>query len=259
MLIILYLLTIKKIIQCNYQNDKCIVYGYFVLTQMLERVGKKIKISITNEVYLICPGATLGVLSYKAPVIQSTQELIKLFDDTVATLSKDYSIEKIAQNPHITATRQAYKALGKSPHEYRNAAEAMLRRIVQGKELYRINNIVEINNLISITSGYSIGSYDTDQLKGDIELRRAESGTHYDGIGKATVNIEYLPTLYDKLGPFGNPSSDSRRAMIQLGNHDIVTIFYSFDGTEELDNWMARFSLYLKNYCGVMKVKKWVV
>lgn len=217
------------------------------------------KISISDKVYTICPRTALGVLSYSATVVPSTQELITLFEDVVATLFREYSIEKIAQNPHITATRQAYKALGKSPHEYRNAAEAMLRRIVQGKGLYHINNIVEVNNLISITSGYSIGSYDTNQLKGNIELRRAESGAHYDGIGKASINIEYLPTLYDELGAFGNPSSDSRRAMIQPGDHDIVTIFYSFDGAEELDQWMEKFALYLKNYCGVIRIEKWIV
>ncbi|BAE82908.1 B3/B4 domain-containing protein [Desulfitobacterium hafniense] len=168
--------------------------------------------SISDELVSLCPGAALGVLFYKAAVMPSTPKLISLFDDTITTLAKDYSTETIAQNPHIAATRQAYKALGKSPHDYRNAAEAMLRRIVQGKGLYRINNIVEINNLISISSGYSIGSYDTKQLQGNLELRRAEKGTHYDGIGKSAVNIEYLPTLYDQSGPFGNPSSDSRRA-----------------------------------------------
>ncbi len=217
------------------------------------------KISISDEMHSIYPSVALGVLSYKATVVPSIQELIILFDDVVTALSEEYSIEKIAQNRHIIATRQAYKKLGKSPHEYRNAAEAMLRRIVQGKGLYRINNIVDMNNLISVTSGYSIGSYDTNKLKGDIVLRRAESGTHYDGIGKASVNIEYLPTLYDELGAFGNPSSDSRRAMIQLGKHKIVTVIYSFDGAEELDNWLERFSSYLKNYCEAMNIEKWVV
>ncbi|WP_072773207.1 B3/B4 domain-containing protein [Desulfitobacterium chlororespirans] len=217
------------------------------------------KISISDEVYSLCPGAALGVLSYKADVVPSTQELIILFDSAIAVLSESYSTEKIAQNSHIAATRQAYKALGKSPHDYRNAAEAMLRRIVQGKGLYRINNIVEINNLISISSGYSIGSYDADQLQGNLELRRAEKGTHYDGIGKSAVNIEYLPTLYDQSGPFGNPSSDSRRAMIQPGGHNIVTIIYSFDGAEELDYWLEKLSSYLTDYCGVVAAEKIIV
>ncbi|OZV12054.1 hypothetical protein CIW83_11495 [Tissierella sp. P1] len=217
------------------------------------------KISISDEVYSLSPRTALGVLSYRAMVESSSQEFLELFEITVATLSREYSIEEIAKNPHIISTRQAYKALGKSPQEYRNAAEAMLRRIVKGKGLYHINNIVDVNNLISITSGYSIGSYDTKQLKGDIELRRAENGSHYAGIGKDNVNIEYFPTLYDALGAFGNPSSDNRRAMIQLGERDIITVIYSFDGADELDYWMEKLSSYLTNYCGVIKVEKLII
>lgn len=217
------------------------------------------KISISDEVYSLSPRTALGVLSYRAMVESSSQEFLELFEITAATLSREYSIEEIAKNPHIISTRQAYKALGKSPQEYRNAAEAMLRRIVKGKGLYHINNIVDVNNLISITSGYSIGSYDTKQLKGDIELRRAENGSHYAGIGKDNVNIEYFPTLYDALGAFGNPSSDNRRAMIQLGERDIITVIYSFDGADELDYWMEKLSSYLTNYCGVIKVEKLII
>lgn len=217
------------------------------------------KISISDEVYSLSPRTALGVLSYRAMVESSSQEFLELFEITVATLSREYSIEEIAKNSHIISTRQAYKALGKSPQEYRNAAEAMLRRIVKGKGLYHINNIVDVNNLISITSGYSIGSYDTKQLKGDIELRRAENGSHYAGIGKDNVNIEYFPTLYDALGAFGNSSSDNRRAMIQLGERDIITVIYSFDGADELDYWMEKLSSYLTNYCGVIKVEKLII
>lgn len=217
------------------------------------------KISIAGEVYSIVPKTSLGILSYKVTVVPSNLEFTNLFEDTVAKLSQEYSIEKIAKNPHVFSTREAYKALGKSPQEYRNAAEAMLRRIVQGKGLYHINNIVDVNNLISITSGYSIGSYDAKHLKGNIELCRAESGSPYDGIGKNNINIEYLPTLYDELGAFGNPTSDSKRAMIQPGDRDIITVIYSFDGSEELNYWMEEFSLYLTDYCGVMKVERWIV
>ena len=217
------------------------------------------KISIADEVYSISPGTVLGVLSYRATVVPSSQELVELFEGIVATLSEEYSTEEIAKNPHIVSTRQAYRDLGKSPQKYRNAAESMLRRITKGKGLYHINNIVDVNNLISITSGYSIGSYDMEQVKGNIELRRAESGSHYDGIGKDSINIEYLPTLYDELGPFGNPTSDSQRAMIQPGDRDIITVIYSFDGSEKLNHWMEKISLYLTNYCGVMKVEKLII
>ena len=179
--------------------------------------------SISEEVRSVCPGAALGILHYKANVEPSSPALLQAFDATLARLAAEYQMDTIAKNPHIAATRSAYKALGKSSHEYRNAAEAMLRRVVKQSGLYHINNIVEVNNCISVSSGYSIGSYDTGCLQGDVELRRAPEETHYPGIGKGSVNIGCLPVLYDAEGPFGNPTSDSRRAMIQEGERDIVS------------------------------------
>ncbi|CUH97254.1 hypothetical protein P22_3381 [Propionispora sp. 2/2-37] len=82
----------------------------------------------------------------------------------------------------------------------------MLRCIVKGNGLYHINNIVETNNLVSISSGYSIGSYDVSCLSGNITLHRALDGASYEGIGKGAINIEHLPTLYDDIGAFGNPA-----------------------------------------------------
>lgn len=212
------------------------------------------KFSVSEQVRTLCPGAALGVLSYRAVVCPSTPELLTRFEAEVAAQQKAYTLEGIAQNGHIHATRLAYKALGKSPHEYRNAAEAMLRRVVKGSGLYHINNIVEVNNLISIASGYSIGSYDEAGLTGDVELRRAPDGTHYDGIGKSSVNIGFLPVLYDDLGPFGNPSSDSRRAMIEPGERCVHSVLYAFDGPEGLQPWMQAFADALRQFCGVSEV-----
>lgn len=217
------------------------------------------KIAIANEIKALCPGAALGVLHYKVIVESSSPKLITAFDGIIAKLAAEYTLESVGQNPHIAATRQAYKALGKSPHEYRNAAEAMLRRIVKNAELYHINNVVEVNNLISVSSGYSIGSYDAGELSGAVELRRAEAGARYEGIGKSSVNIEHLPVLYDVIGPFGNPSGDSRRAMIQNGSRDIVSILYSFDGSEGLKPWLEQFSANLEQYCGVRAMEIWIV
>ncbi len=52
----------------------------------------------------------------------------------------------------------------------------MLRRVVKQAGLYHINNVVEVNNLISISSGYAIGSYDLDQLQGQVVLACPRQG-----------------------------------------------------------------------------------
>lgn len=217
------------------------------------------KISISEEIHARCPEAALGILQYDAEVTPSSPALLEVFETALQDLEKQYSLETIAQIPHIAATRKAYKALGKSPHEYRNAAEAMLRRIVKSNGLYHINNVVEINNLISVSSGYSIGSYDTSQLQGDVVLERAGEGVHYEGIGKASVNIEFLPTLCDDLGPFGNPTSDSQRAMIQNGRRNVISVLYAFDGAEGLRPWLEQFARLVKEWCGAESVTVWTV
>ena len=216
-------------------------------------------ITISEEVKALCPGTALGILHYTALVQPSSPELLDAFEAAVRELAGQYEMSAIAKNPRIAATRQAYKALGKSPQEYRNAAEAMLRRVVKNTGLYHINNIVEINNLISITSGYSIGSYDAGGLTPPIALRRAEDGAHYGGIGKGSINIEHLPVLYDALGPFGNPTSDSRRAMIQEGEQEIISVLYAFDGPEPLRPWLQQYADALERYCSVKNLETRIV
>lgn len=216
-------------------------------------------ISISSELKALWPDTALGILQYEALVVPSDVALLQKFDGKIAQLSEMYALDSIAKNPHIAATRLAYKALGKSPHEYRNAAEAMLRRVVKGNGLYHINNVVELNNLISVSSGYSIGSYDTARLSGDIELRAAPEGAHYEGIGKSSVNIGHLPVLYDAEGPFGNPTSDSQRAMIQPGERTVLSVLYSFDETGELEAWMERYAKELYQHLGVKNIEAWIV
>lgn len=211
-------------------------------------------IKISQELKALCPGAALLVLNYEAEIKESSTELISLLDETINDLHNRYTMADLPELLHIKDTRTAYRNLGKAPTTYRNASEAMLRRIVKGNGLYHINNVVEVNNLISVSTGYSIGSYDTGCLSGTIEWKPAPEGETYQGIGKEVLNIEHLPTLYDDNGAFGNPTSDSRRAMITSGKHEISTIIYSFSGRHELDLIARQYEKLLTTYCGVTKV-----
>ncbi len=184
------------------------------------------KITIDKKLHDLCPSIQLGILEYDVTVQKSDGSLQSVFDDSMAHI--DIEVADIAHIPSIAATRAAYKALGKSPSKYRNAAEAMLRRVVKQKGLYPINNIIDIQNRISVLTGFSIGSYDMDQLRGEVHLVRALPNAHYEGIGKQAVNIADLPVLQDEAGYFGNPTSDSQRAMVTLGKHRILTVIYAF-------------------------------
>lgn len=75
-------------------------------------------------------------------------------------------IEHINKLPAIVATRKAYKALGKDPNRYRPSAEALCRRIINKKGIYRLTTLVDIINLISISTGHSIGGFDEANIVG---------------------------------------------------------------------------------------------
>ena len=149
---------------------------------------------------------------------------------------------------NIKTTRLAYKKIGKDPSRYRVSSEALIRRILQGKGLYKINNVVDTNNLISIETGYSVGSYDMKNIKGDIIFRIGKEGEKYQGIGKEMINIENLPVFCDDIGPYGSPTSDSTRAMVIDNSKEILTTIISFNGKEDLLEFLELAKNYIVKY-----------
>lgn len=196
----------------------------------------------------------LACLFYEVNVTDSSQNLWEFIENDAIDKAK-YTIENIAKDPIIASAKRVYKMLGKDPSRYRIASEALRRRIAQNKELYHVNNIVDIGNLVSIETGYASGSYDTDKIIGDIVFGVGNIGEEYEGIGHVKINIENLPIFRDSIGPFGSPTRDSLRTMIDSNSKKILTVFISFDGTAGLKDAVSKMENYLKTFAGVEKVQ----
>ncbi|MBO4643034.1 MAG: hypothetical protein J5716_00315, partial [Alphaproteobacteria bacterium] len=75
-------------------------------------------------------------------------------------------------------------------------------------------------------------------------------GEKYQGIGKDVLNIEHLPALYDDKGVFGNPTSDSRRTMIENGRDKrLLYVIYAFDDAEGVPHWLDKTADLLEKFC----------
>ncbi|MBR1963337.1 MAG: hypothetical protein IKA19_01375 [Muribaculaceae bacterium] len=134
-----------------------------------------------------------------------------------------YDLSQINKRPGIAATRAAYKALGKEPNRYRPSSEALCRRAVKGMELYRINALVDIINLISMRSGYSIGGFDADCIQGDLlRLGAGRTGEVFNAIGRGQLNIEGLPLYRDAVGGIGTPTSDEERTKLSIATRRLL-------------------------------------
>ena len=143
------------------------------------------------------------------------------------------TVESLKQMSGIAATRRVYKACGKDPSRYRPAAEALIRRMLQGKELYRVNTLVDLINLASIAYGYSIGGFDADKMVGDrLELGVGKEGEPYEGIGRGLLNIAGLPVYRDGKGGVGTPTSDHERTKISMETTHLLVLINGYDGNE---------------------------
>jgi DNA/RNA-binding domain of Phe-tRNA-synthetase-like protein len=154
----------------------------------------------------------------------------------------------VLESGAIVATRAGYKALGKDPARYRGSAEALLRRVIAGKGLPRINNVVDVINLVSVESRLPIGLYDLAHVQGDIVFRVGREAETYKGIGKYDLNLEALAVFSDALGPHGSPTSDSERTMVTEATSQVIAIIISFGGAQGLASATERMAALLGEY-----------
>ena len=180
--------------------------------------------------------------------IQNT-DLEQYKDQFLSALSARYALEEINKIPAIEATRKAYRTLGNDPNRYRPAADALLRRIVKGNSLYTVNTLVDVLNLVSMNSGFSISAFDKQSINGEIELGIGKENEPYEGVGRGRVNINCLPVLRDQSGAFGCPTSDSTRTMIRSETTKFVFIFYDFGMHAHLESSIHTCKEMLSTYC----------
>ena len=163
----------------------------------------------------------------------------------------ELTTESLKELPSIAATRHVYKACGKDPSRYRPASEQLIRRMLQGKELYQIDTLVDLVNLASIAYGYSIGGFDADKFVGDtLTLGIGREGEPYEGIGRGIINIAGLPVYRDAEGGVGTPTSDHERTKMTLSTTHLVVLINGYDGNEPRVEANAHFIQdLLKKYC----------
>ncbi|MDG6257422.1 MAG: phenylalanine--tRNA ligase beta subunit-related protein [Methanomicrobiaceae archaeon] len=143
----------------------------------------------SREVLDAFPGISVaeGVLR-SVHVAEAHPGLAALREAVTRELQLRYTLEQVRDDPVFRAYRDFFWSAGVDPTKTRPASEALVRRILAGKPLPRINTAVDAYNLASASSGVPIAAFDADLLHGDLSLRFARQGEQFLGIGmKAPV------------------------------------------------------------------------
>jgi DNA/RNA-binding domain of Phe-tRNA-synthetase-like protein len=217
-------------------------------------------LQIDPEMKALWQATRVGCFQYKVQVEKKNEEMWRYLKKDIFKKTKDAIFDfGVNEIPNIKESRQAYKAFGKDPSRYRVSSEALIRRIGQGKGLYEVNTVVDVNNLISIQSGFSVGSYDADKIGEELIFRVGRDKETYKGIGKDEIKIDGLPVLADADGAIGSSTSDSERAMITEEASEVLTLIYSFSDNQDLERAMEYGKEYLEKYAGAHDLRQWIV
>ena len=191
------------------------------------------KVIVSQEIKSVCPEFVGACVEAEVVNTPYSEELWKEIEALGNKFREELTTESLKEMTSIAATRRVYKSCGKDPSRYRPASEALIRRVLQGKELYQRDTLVDLINLASIAFGYSIGGFDADKFVGDtLTLGIGREGEPYEGIGRGMINIHGLPVYRDAQGGVGTPTSDNERTKMMLATTHLLVLINGYDGDE---------------------------
>lgn len=209
------------------------------------------KVIVSEEIEQVCPEFVGACVEAQVVNTPYNEELWQEIESLGRHFRAELTTESLKEMTSIAATRRVYKACGKDPSRYRPASEALIRRVLQGKELYQRDTLVDLVNLASIAFGYSIGGFDADKFVGDtLTLGIGREGEPYEGIGRGMINIHGLPVYRDAEGGVGTPTSDNERTKMTLDTRHLVVLINGYDGNRQRVCENAEYiQTLLRRYC----------
>lgn len=220
----------------------------------------KLTVEIDQSLFETYPEIRLGLLQFRTDVRDSDERFWNSMEEEILPKVRA-AIEgkEWGEIPGIRGSRAAYKAFGRNPGRYRVSSEALIRRVRRGDALYRINSVVDVNNLISVMSGLSVGSYDIDNIHGTVTFRKGVNKEGYNGIGKDFLDMENMLVLADDDGIFGSSMSDSIRAMVTEKTKNVLVVIYCFEKGIDLATLLNEAEKAFVQYADVHNIESWIV
>ena len=130
------------------------------------------------------PGLQVRVQYADGVTVEGTTKELQEFKEAVcAEVKRKYTLDSVKDVAIFRSYRDFFWKIGIDPTKIRPAAEALVRRILAGKPLPTINNVVDSYNLASIQTEVALAAFNREQLKKNLLMRIARGGERFEGIG----------------------------------------------------------------------------
>ncbi|MBN2382937.1 hypothetical protein JXQ70_08650 [bacterium] len=202
------------------------------------------------------PQLTVGVLFADQVKVKPTDESLR---NSIQQLCQRIRIEQhfaaeLTREPIRSMLRYGgYKPSGRG----RPASEYLANAVLKG-DFPQINNVVDINNYISLKYGLPICLLDCEKTGQRLELRygRADESYVFNQSGQS-IQLKGLLCICglsdaDESLPFGNPIKDSLIGKITEITHSVIGVVFStpslFSSEDEFTQIMIEFKHLLQHY-----------
>ncbi|MFN8420118.1 MAG: phenylalanine--tRNA ligase beta subunit-related protein [Anaerolineae bacterium] len=138
------------------------------------------------EVLAKYPKVVGGVIVARGLVNAETPEALKTeyATEQQATITRIGSMP-LSELPSLSAWRGVFRGFGVDPTQYRNAAEALLRRLTKQGDIPFINTMVDLANLVSIRYALPVAVFDTQDTTGAVTVRLARGDERFTVLGQS--------------------------------------------------------------------------
>jgi len=212
-------------------------------------------IEITNEIKSKFPSLKVDSIDVgKVEVKSESAELEKFKLEVIGKVKKEHSVEKLKDEPVFRAYRDFFWRIGIDPTKIRPAAEALIRRILLGNPIPKINSLVDTYNLASIESKIALAAFDKAKLSGSLKMRLAKSGEEFTGIGmKEPIRLNGNEVVIEdgrKLVAV-YPYRDADSTKVTLETKDVLLLACGVPGIDEnaLENTGRVAVEYIMRFC----------
>jgi DNA/RNA-binding domain of Phe-tRNA-synthetase-like protein len=214
------------------------------------------KVKIVNDVLQKFPDLKVLVSEVKGVKVSELDPMLEEFKEEVfAKVRSRFTLEGLKDEPVFRAYRDFFWRIGVDPTKVRPAAEALIRRVLGGRSIPRINTVVDTYNLASMTTCIALAAFDVSRLNGDIVMRFADKGEEFLGLGMdkpaTLVGGEIVMTDASRLiAIYPHRDADYSRITLQTKNLMLVSCGVPGISLDQLKEAADEASEFVVKFCG---------
>lgn len=215
-----------------------------------------LSLTIDGGLRIRFPG--LDALPYRIAgvrVVATTPSLEEHKKKIVEEVKAKYDLDSLKDGKTFRAYRDFFWRIGVDPTKNRPAAEALIRRILSGKSLPAVNNLVDAYNLASIETEIALAAFDADRMHGGLVMRAARRGEEFFGIGMAgpiTLTGREIVLTDDERLVAIYPHRDAKHSCITFETTNILLLACGVPSIEDsaLKEALNIATAYITKFCG---------